>query len=113
VFLVAEQNGQVIGEGIALVRRHRKGKTGRIYSLAVAQQFRGKKVGRQLLRAMLDRLRQQGVGRIYLEVEDGNSAAISLYERSSPSRIAGSEDNTGAGRAARRMVGAAETAAGQ
>src|SRR5947209_8804940 len=33
VFLVAERGGDVVGEGIALVRQHRKGRSGRVYSL--------------------------------------------------------------------------------
>jgi uncharacterized protein len=81
VFLVAEQNGHVIGEGIALVRQHRGRTSGRIYSLAVNENHRGKQIGRTLLKAMVDQLASRGVKRIYLEVEQSNIKAVALYER--------------------------------
>jgi ribosomal protein S18 acetylase RimI-like enzyme len=82
VFLVAEEAGQVIGEGIALVRQHKGRTSGRIYSLAVDKEHRGKQIGRKLLLAMVDQLSARGVKRIYLEVEQSNLKAVSLYERS-------------------------------
>jgi ribosomal protein S18 acetylase RimI-like enzyme len=81
VFLVAENGGQVIGEGIALVRQHKGRTSGRIYSLAVNENHRGKQVGRRLLEAMVDQLETRGVKRIYLEVEQSNRKAVALYER--------------------------------
>ncbi len=81
VFLVAENAGKVIGEGIALVRRHKGGTTGRIYSLAVDENHRGQKIGRRLLDAMVDQLSTRGVKRIYLEVEKSNDKARALYDR--------------------------------
>ncbi len=84
VFLVAEEAGRVIGEGIALVRQNRRragpGTSGRIYSLAVDQGHRGRRVGRQLLTSMVDQLAARGVGRVYLEVERANAPAVALYE---------------------------------
>jgi ribosomal protein S18 acetylase RimI-like enzyme len=80
VFLVAEQAGRVVGEGIALVRHHKKALSGRIYSLAVTGECRGQRIGHNLLRRMIDELVQRGVKRIYLEVEKGNGPAIRLYE---------------------------------
>jgi ribosomal protein S18 acetylase RimI-like enzyme len=81
VFLVAEEAGQVIGEGIALVRQHKGGHSGRIYSLAVNENHRRKKIGRRLLQAMVDQLESRGVKRIYLDVEQSNTNALNLYER--------------------------------
>jgi ribosomal protein S18 acetylase RimI-like enzyme len=81
VFLVAESAGQVIGEGIALVRRSGPAASGRIYSLAVDQGHRGRHVGEQLLTTMVDQLAARGVGRVYLEVDRTNAAAIALYRR--------------------------------
>jgi ribosomal protein S18 acetylase RimI-like enzyme len=81
VFLVAEQDGQVVGEGIALVRQHKRGVTGRIYSLAVEETHRGKHIGAKLLNGMVDQLSTRGVTKVYLEVEQTNAPAIALYER--------------------------------
>ena len=81
VFLVAEQDGQVVGEGIALVRQHKRGVTGRIYSLAVDETHRGKQIGAKLLDGMVDQLSTRGVTKVYLEVEQTNTPAIALYER--------------------------------
>jgi ribosomal protein S18 acetylase RimI-like enzyme len=84
VFVVAEQAGAVVAEGIALVRHHqRKGRcsapTGRVYSLAVKESCRGQRIGAQLLAAMIAGLLQRGVQRIYLEVEAANDSAQRLY----------------------------------
>ncbi|MDP9173531.1 MAG: GNAT family N-acetyltransferase [Planctomycetota bacterium] len=82
VFLVSTNNEIVSGEGIALVRQHKRGLSGRIYSLAVRQEFRGHGVGLLLLEAMIGELATRGVKRVYLEVEQSNTPAIGLYERS-------------------------------
>ncbi len=81
VFLVAEEDGTVIGEGIALVRRTGPATSGRIYSLAVDRDHRGRHVGQKLLTSMVNQLDARGVGRVYLEVDHTNAAAIALYER--------------------------------
>lgn len=81
VFVVAEHEGQIIGEGVCLVRQHKRGRSGRIYSLAVDTAHRGQKIGQRLLTKMLDELGQRGVQRVYLEVEQANTNAIHLYER--------------------------------
>ena len=80
VFLVAEQDGRVIGEAIALVRHHKKGISGRIYSLAVSDTCRGRKIGRTLMQRLIDELSSRGVRRAYLEVEQANTGAVKLYE---------------------------------
>ena len=80
VFLVAEQEGQVIGEAIALVRHHQKGMSGRIYSLAVSDGCRGQKIGRKLMQRLIEELASRGVRRAYLEVEQANTGAVKLYE---------------------------------
>jgi ribosomal protein S18 acetylase RimI-like enzyme len=82
VFLVAEEGDRLVGEGIALVRQSRTGPSGRIYSLAVSPERRGRGLGRRLLQRMIDALRARGVRRIRLEVEAGNTSAAALYERS-------------------------------
>jgi len=104
VFLVAESAGRVVGEGIALVRQHTGGRSGRIYSLAVDQSRRGEGVGQRLLHAMLDELAARGVKRVYLEVEQSNAAAIALYQRHGFRSIGTLPDYYGDGRHAMHMM---------
>jgi [ribosomal protein S18]-alanine N-acetyltransferase len=110
VFLVAEQGGKVIGEGIALVRQHktRSGRmgsiSGRIYSLAVDSACRGQKIGQKLLREMVEQLSRRGVKRVYLEVEQTNLAAIRLYERNGFRSIGLLEDYYGTGKPGVHMM---------
>jgi ribosomal protein S18 acetylase RimI-like enzyme len=81
IFLIAEQAEQVVGDGVALVRQHKSGVSGRIYSLVVRDDCRGQRIGAKLLTALLTELSIRGVHRVYLEVEESNSAARKLYER--------------------------------
>jgi uncharacterized protein len=81
IFLVAEEQGRLVGQGIALLRQHRRGLSGRIYSLAVHPQRRGRKIGLRLLQALIGELSARGTRRIYLEVEAQNLAAVSLYDQ--------------------------------
>lgn len=77
---VAEHGGEVVGWCVALIRSHRGGRTGRVYSVAVVPALAGRGTGRAMLGWMLDRLEADGIGRVYLEVRAANAAAISLYE---------------------------------
>lgn len=97
VFLVAEQGGAIVGEGIALLRQHKKGLSGRIYSLAVDSRVRGQRIGDKLLAAMLDSLFARGARRVYLEVEPNNAGAHRLYERHGFRRIGTLPDYYGKG----------------
>lgn len=51
-----------------------------INQVAVAEAYRKKGVGRQMLQAMLEQLQQIGVKAVTLEVRKSNEAAIALYE---------------------------------
>lgn len=110
VFLVAVHEGEVVGEGIALMRQHksRGGRaappSGRVYSLAVHPDRRGQQLGRQLLQAMLAHLVARGVRRVYLEVEQDNARAIALYERLGFRWIGYLPDYYGPGRTASHMI---------
>jgi ribosomal protein S18 acetylase RimI-like enzyme len=104
VFLVAEQGGDVVGEGVALVRQHKRGLSGRIYSLAVNPERRGQGIGESLVRSMVDALAARGVRRIYLEVETTNAAAMGLYERLGFHQTGTLADYYGPGRTAVHMV---------
>jgi ribosomal protein S18 acetylase RimI-like enzyme len=104
VFVVAEQEGTVVGQGVALVRQHRSGPSGRIYSLAVHPERRGQRIGDSLLRSMVDSLSERGVRRVYLEVDDENASAIRLYERWGFRRVGTLPDYYGPGQAAVHML---------
>ena len=104
VFLVAESGRQIVGQGIALVRQHKRCQSGRIYSLAVRDQCRGRGIGRRLLEAMIDGLVARGVKRVFLEVEEDNLAAVSLYEQSGFRRIGSLPDYYSQGRHGLHMV---------
>jgi len=104
VFLVAECGGQVVGEGIALLRHHKQSLSGRVYSLAVDPAHRGQRIGERLRRAMVEQLRDRGVRRVYLEVEASNAPAVQLYERLGFRRIGGLPDYYGDGKDGLHML---------
>lgn len=105
LFVVAESDAKVVGEGIALIRRHKSGLlTGRIYSLAVDDSCRGRKIGRRLLESMMDGLARRGVKRVFLEVEQENDGAIRLYENSGFTRIGQLPDYYGTSRHGLHMM---------
>ena len=104
VFLVAEEGDALVGEGIALVRQHRTGSSGRIYSLAVSPERRGAGIGHRLLKRLVDELTARGVRRVYLEVEAGNAAAAALYERFGFRRSGRLSDYYGPGKDGLHMV---------
>ena len=79
IFLVAEVDGLLAGCCIALVRRHRRHVSGRIYDVAVNPVFRGRGLGSMLTRHALEGLRARRVRRVYLEVRTDNDVAIRLY----------------------------------
>ena len=115
-FMVAEQGGAIVGEGVALVRKHKSrhsenSLSGRIYSLAVHPACRGQGVGEALVRALIDALRARGVRRVYLEVETSNAGAVRLYERMGFKKIGTLPDYYGPGRPAVHMVYPVEAAA--
>ncbi len=55
---------------------------GEILNLAVAPGARRRGLGRILLEATLDRMRETGAATVFLEVRQSNQAAIELYARS-------------------------------
>jgi ribosomal-protein-alanine N-acetyltransferase len=52
-----------------------------ILTVAVAAGFRGRNIGRDLLRRHLGRLAALGTRTVFLEVDEGNTAAVRLYRR--------------------------------
>ncbi len=52
-----------------------------IGNLCVLPEYRGKGTGRKLLSSMIELLKSKGCSTVYLEVEETNVPAISLYEK--------------------------------
>lgn len=78
-FVVAVTNQQVVGYLILL--RRKGSKRLRIYSLAIAPQFRGMGIAQHLLNYAKEHGRQQQMEIINLEVREDNHNAISLYTK--------------------------------
>ena len=75
-----------------------------MYSLSVAADARGRGIGEKLLRQMLAEMEQRGVTRVYLEVDQANTAAIRLYERLGFHRVGLLPDYYGENRPALHMM---------
>ena len=77
LFLVARAGTEIAGYGIACISRG----AGEIASIAVLPRYRGRGVATALLKAMIRKLRRQGVRSISLMVRIDNADAIALYRR--------------------------------
>lgn len=73
-------------EGFALFRL--AGAEAELLTLAVAPKMRGKGLGGALLAAAFEDLRQTPVREVFLEVDEGNSAALALYKKFGFSEVA-------------------------
>jgi [ribosomal protein S18]-alanine N-acetyltransferase len=71
------QNGRLIG----FVVSRRAADEAEILSIAIDTRHRGRGLSRQLLLTHLGHLAGQGIGRVFLEVEENNQPARRLYER--------------------------------
>jgi ribosomal-protein-alanine N-acetyltransferase len=76
-FLVAEENGEVIGYIIFWIKEI---DNGHIISLAVNENYRGTKVGSNLLRSAINIFVNCGIYKINLEVKIQNIQAIEFYK---------------------------------
>jgi len=77
-FLVAEENGKIVGYVIGLVRKWGEG---HVVSLAVHPKQRRKGVATALMKELLRRFSDKGLKAARLEVRVSNEAAIKLYEK--------------------------------
>ena len=77
LFLVAEENGQIIGTVIGGF----DGRRGLIYHLAVAASFRGRGIGSRLMEEVETRMRAKGCLRCYLLVTADNPEGMAYYEK--------------------------------
>jgi ribosomal-protein-alanine N-acetyltransferase len=73
---VAEMGGEVIAYGIVAMGAGEA----HILNLCVRGDMRGRGVGRQMLRLLLERARQAGMAEVFLEVRPSNLLAIALYQ---------------------------------
>ena len=83
--IVAELNGQLIGTGYAQIRDSKQSlkhtKHAYLGFMYVAPTYRGSGINKRIMESLIDWSKQQGVSDLYLEVYDGNDAAISAYEK--------------------------------
>jgi ribosomal protein S18 acetylase RimI-like enzyme len=77
LFLVAEDDGQIIGTVIGGY----DGRRGLIYHLAVAASYRGRGIGSRLMDEVESRLRAKGCLRCYLLVTTNNPEGMQYYEK--------------------------------
>lgn len=77
VFLVVTVSQQLAGYGLVIL--HKGTRLARLYSLAIAEGYRGHSLGRRLLEALEEQTSQQGRLYMRLEVADDNQPAIALY----------------------------------
>ena len=78
-FLVAEENGKILGYA-GLISAADEGD---ITNVSVSKTRRQKGIGNSLLEGLLDKARSFELKKIFLEVRASNEAAIRLYEKKS------------------------------
>jgi [ribosomal protein S18]-alanine N-acetyltransferase len=73
--------GRIVGWSVGLMRNNGrgKGKTGRLYAVAVHPDCRGQSLGRRLVAKLLADFAGRGIRRVFLEVRTDNHPAIALY----------------------------------
>jgi ribosomal protein S18 acetylase RimI-like enzyme len=77
LFLLAESEGQIIGSVLGGF----DGRRGMVYHLAVAEAFRQRGIGADLMEELEARLQEKGCIRYYLLVTKDNRTAVSFYEK--------------------------------
>src|SRR6185312_5803177 len=78
VFAALDASG-LLGKAVVFFRKNTR--VARLYSLAVADEARGRGVGEALVRAVEGAARDKCCRRLRLEVRQDNASAIRLYER--------------------------------
>ena len=77
LFLVAEEDNQIIGSVISGFDGHR----GWIYSLAVHPRHRRKGIGTSLVKKALEKLENLGCLKVNLQINSDNKSVIGFYEK--------------------------------
>ncbi len=99
--LLFESEGAIVGYGIVLFPKKRDA---RIYSLAVAERYRGKGIGNALTLAMVESAKNKHYKNVVLEVESNNTAAIRVYEKLGFRRCGALKDFYGEGKDGIKMA---------
>jgi ribosomal-protein-alanine N-acetyltransferase len=73
---VAECEGEVVAYGIVAMGAGEA----HVLNLCVGEQMRGRGIGRQMLRLLIERASQAGMQDVFLEVRPSNMHAIALYQ---------------------------------
>lgn len=81
VTFVAETGSEIVGFAVVTTLAATPYAEAELESIAVAEAWRGRGFGRQLLQSAATWVRQQGAQQLRLEVRAGNTAARLLYER--------------------------------
>jgi putative acetyltransferase len=77
-FLVARQDGEIIGCGALIPRSAQHAE---IVRMSVKKEWRGQHIGKKILNALCDAARPQGFTRIILETTDTWAEVIAFYQR--------------------------------
>lgn len=77
IFLVAEEEGRIIGYGGLLKALDE----GDITNIVVEESMRGRGIGSRIVRMLLEEGERRGLQAFTLEVRVGNQAAIRVYEK--------------------------------
>lgn len=108
-FLVARDQGKMVGYVVGRQSGWGRRKQGHIVSIAVRDDYRGHGLGATLLAEVLTQLRDAGVEEVVLEVGESNESAIRLYRRFGFEVDRRLPDFYGTGEHALRMVLTAST----
>lgn len=76
-YIVVQEDHQVVAYGgmwMILDEAH-------ITNIAVHPEYRGKGYGKRIVKALIDRAREEGIFKITLEVRKSNEAALNLYKK--------------------------------
>jgi putative acetyltransferase len=84
-FLVARQDGRIVGTGAVRAMPAEAGTAGRAYGevkrMYVDPAQRGQRIGERLLQQLEQTLRERGLSQALLETGEAQHAAVRLYER--------------------------------
>ena len=104
IFLKAVKDEIILGFVVGRIERSEKRRVGRIYTINVRPELRGRGIGRLLMNVIEDFFKREGCEEIILEVAVNNHPAINLYRSMGYEFVEKLENYYGAGRDAYRAV---------